>query len=101
MRRAARKDANHNSIGDHLRSLGWSVLDLSRVGDGCPDMAAGKPGLAVLVEIKDGSKCASDRQLTKDQKKFRAGWEGPYIVALSPLDAERQLEDLYVKSARS
>lgn len=100
MRRAARKDANHNSIGDHLRSLGWSVLDLSRLGGGVPDMVVGKPGIAVLVEAKDGSKPPSDRRLTPEEQKVRDRWEGPYVLALSPEDAEKQLEALYARSAR-
>lgn len=95
-RRAAKKDANHNSIGDHLRSLGWSVLDLSKAGDGIPDMAVGKPGYAALVECKDGSKPPSKQRLTEDQQRIVNEWEGPYVVALSPEDAERQLEGLYL-----
>lgn len=97
MRRAARKDANHNSIADHLRSLGWSVLDLSRLGDGAPDMAVGKPGFAAVIEVKDGSKSPSDRKLTEDEERFRAGWEGPYVLALSPEDAAIQLEVLRIQ----
>ena len=91
MRRAAKKDANHNSIGDYLRSLGWSVLDLSSAGNGIPDMAVGKPGFAALVEVKDGSKPPSARRLTPDEARVRANWEGPYVLATSGEDAAAQL----------
>ncbi len=89
MRRAARKDSNHNSIGDYLRSLGWSVLDLSRLGGGVPDMVVGKPGIAVLMEVKnlDGKGI----KLTPDEQQVRDRWEGPYLVVTSPQDAAEQL----------
>jgi hypothetical protein len=79
MRRAAKKDGNHNEIADHLRSLGWSVLDLSRVGDDCPDAAVGRPGFMALVEIK-----MPGEKLTPGQEAFRRErWDGPWI-ATSP-----------------
>lgn len=90
-RRAARRDANHKAVIGHLSSLGWSVLDLGSVGDGCPDAAVGMPGFAALVEIKDGDKPPSARKLTPAEREFAERWTGPYIVALSPDDAERQL----------
>lgn len=77
MRRAAKKDGNHNEIANHLRSLGWSVLDLSRLGDDCPDAAVGRPGFAALVEVK-----MPGEELTPGQWKFRRErWDGPYFVA--------------------
>jgi hypothetical protein len=91
VRRAARRDANHKSVGDHLRALGWSVLDLADAGDGVPDYAIGKPGIAVLVEVKDGSKPPSARKLTEKEQWVRDNWTGPYIVALSGEDAAAQL----------
>lgn len=87
---ARRKDNNHNEIGDHLRELGWSVLDLWRAGHGVPDLAVGRPGFACLVEIKQAGK-----KLTADEQAIRGRWEGPYIVATSPEDAERQLNELW------
>lgn len=91
MRRAARRDANHKDVGDYLRALGWSVLDLASLGNGCPDLAVGKPGFAALIEIKDGSKPPSARKLTEDEQRVRDNWQGPYVVALSGEDAAEQL----------
>jgi hypothetical protein len=99
--RARRKDANHNSVGDHLRSLGWSVLDLSSAGDGIPDMAVGRPGFAALVEVKDGSKPPSKRKLTPDEQRVKDNWEGPYVIALDPEDAAAKLQALYLRGGGS
>jgi hypothetical protein len=87
---ARRKDNCHNAIGDHLRSLGFSVLDLWRAAGGIPDLLVGKPSFACLVECKEPGK-----KLTPAEQVVRDRWEGPYIVATSPEDAEKQLTDLY------
>jgi hypothetical protein len=91
VRRAARRDANHQEVGDYLRDLGWSVLDLADCGDGVPDYAVAKDGFAALVEVKDGSKVPSARKLTEKEQKVKDGWQGPYIVALSGEDAAVKL----------
>ena len=91
VRRAARKDANHQSVSDYLSALGWSVLDLSRAGFGVPDLAVSKPGFCCLVEVKDGTKPPSERKLTPEQQEIRARWQGPYVIALSGEDAALQL----------
>lgn len=96
VRRAAKKDTTHNPIRDLLCENGWSVLDLSRAGDGIPDMAVGKPGFCALVEAKTGA-----ATLNEDQRKVKARFTGPMIVANSPEDALTQLESLYATSCRS
>jgi hypothetical protein len=88
MRRAAKKDANHNLIADHLRKLGWSVLDLSRLGGGCPDILVGRPSFAALVEIK-----SPGGKLTPEQLEVRKKWDGPYFVATDPAQIAA---DLYI-----
>jgi hypothetical protein len=60
MRRAAKVDANHADIVKALRAAGCGVLDLSKVGNGCPDLLV-HAGVTVLMEIKDGSKPPSAR----------------------------------------
>jgi hypothetical protein len=89
--RARRLDANHNEVGDYLRALGWSVLELARHGVSV-DMAVSKLNFAALVEVKDGSRPPSARQLTDEEKRLKANWQGPYIIALSPQDAADKLE---------
>ncbi len=73
MRRSARRDVNHKSIGDHLRALGWSVLDLADHGDGVPDYVVGKPSFACLVECKRPGVKA--RESLRRQNK-RSGTDG-------------------------
>lgn len=80
MRRAAKTDANHQEIVSAFRKLGCSVLPLHTVGGGCPDICVGKNRKSVLVEIKDGNKPPSARELTKDEQKFHAEWLGSLFV---------------------
>jgi hypothetical protein len=90
-RRAARRDANHTEVGDYLRDHGWSVLDLADLGDGCPDYAVSKGSFTALVEVKDGSKPPSARQLTPKEQQVKDGWQGAYVIALDPEDAIAKL----------
>ena len=87
MRRAARTDSNQRSIVSGLREQGMSVLDLSGVGKGCPDIAVGYAGSNWLFEIKDGSKPPSARRLTPAEKSFHNTWAGQVSVVTSLDDA--------------
>ncbi len=75
MRLRAKVDANHHAIVVALRRVGCRVLDLSRVGQGCPDLLVSLPKprdlpTLVLIEVKT----AKGRQ-TQDQVNFEAaGW---------------------------
>ena len=81
MRRASRTDDNHAAIRDGLRELpGISVADTSDVGNGYPDLTVGWMGVNYLLEIKDGNKSPSRRQLTPGQDGFHAGWAGQIDV---------------------
>ena len=81
MRTAARKDDNHNEVAAEFKRLGCSVLDMSRLGDGVPDLLVGYSGPCMLVEVKDGSKPPSKRTLTTDQVQFWLDWrENPRVV---------------------
>jgi hypothetical protein len=83
MRRAARTDANQQEIVKGLRQLGCTVLDLSAVGCGCPDILVGRAGHNWLFEIKDGSKPPSARKLTMPEQAFFAMWRGNVQVVKS------------------
>jgi hypothetical protein len=95
LRRAARIDANQPETIAHLRKLGWSVKPTHTVGDGFPDLVAGKPGFNCLVELKDGGKPPSERKLTEDQEDFAKEWTGPYVACLGPEDCAAKLEVEY------
>lgn len=92
MRRAAKVDANHAEIVRTLRSAGCGVLDLSAVGNGCPDLLVHAPTfpacrMPVLLEVKDGKKPPSARALTPAQERFHREWKGWVFVVTSPDEA--------------
>ena len=80
MRKYARQDANHKEVKAAFERAGCSVLDLSSLGRGVPDMVAALGGVAIFVEVKDGAKPPSARKLTPDEEKFRMNWRGGYRV---------------------
>jgi hypothetical protein len=99
--RAHRKDANHKDVGDFLRSLGWSVLDLAQYGVSVDYAVAYRwpvGAYAALVEVKDGSKPPSAHKLTKKEQDLRDNWEGDYHVVLSEADAETKLNAAMVRA---
>jgi hypothetical protein len=67
MRRAA-VDKNQPAIVAMLRQVGAHVQHLHAVGKGCPDLLVGFRGENWLLEIKDGDKPPSARELTQPQK---------------------------------
>lgn len=89
-RRAARVDSNHAEIVRSLRQAGCSVLDLSAVGNGCPDLLVSRPTwphALVLLEVKDGRKPPSARKLTDAQTEFWAQFRGPMHLVTCVADA--------------
>lgn len=87
MRLRGRVDGNQAEVLRALRAAGRSVLVLSRVGHGCPDLLVGWPGGNLLMEVKDGSKPPSKRRLTPDEAAFAASWRGPRVVVTSVAEA--------------
>jgi hypothetical protein len=53
-----------------------SVLNLSSVGRGCPDICVGYRGANFFFEIKNPKKPLADQGLTDDQKRFHLAWKG-------------------------
>jgi len=88
MRFRAKVDSNHHEIVAALRAAGRRVLDLSRVGSGCPDLLVCVGGKLLLMEVKTplGPKGgASKSKLTPDQEAFRHQW--PFVVVRSVAEA--------------
>lgn len=83
MRRASKVDGTHRMIVKAFRDLQYSVLDLSRVGAGCPDLLVstantrGQP-VTCLVECK-----MPKGKLNKRQLEFVSSWHGAIEVARS------------------
>ena len=69
---AKRTDSNHKEIMQAFRSVGATVLDLSRVGMGCPDLLISHQGSQALVEVK-----APGGKFTPQQKLFMTCWQAP------------------------
>lgn len=87
MRRAAKIDANQPEIVEALRAVGASVQPLHTVGGGVPDLLVGWRGANLLMEVKDGSKPPSARELTPPQQKWHQTWRGQRIVVTSKAEA--------------
>lgn len=74
-----RADKNQQKIIDELRELGVSVLVLSQVGGGCPDLLIGFRGKNYLIEVK-----TPVGKLRPKQTEFIFNWHGrPVLVARS------------------
>jgi hypothetical protein len=96
VRRAAKKDQNHNALADAFKSFGFTVADTSRLGDDFPDMVVGKMGFNILVEVKRDAKA----KLTDGQFQFFHHWKGWTEVVRSIDDVQKidrmvQQEKLY------
>lgn len=88
-RYARRKDENHNDITQAFCKLGYKVLDLSRLGSGCPDIIVGKGRQYAFVEIK-----VEKGKLRANQQEFREWWPGFVFTARSVddvLEIDRQI----------
>ena len=82
--RASRVDVNQAEIVTAFRSAGASVQQLHSVGRGCPDLLVGFGGRNLLIECKDGDKCASKRRLTPDQVEWHRTWRGRVAIVENP-----------------
>ena len=87
MRRAAKIDANQRLIVEALRKAGATVQSLAAVGHGVPDLLVGYRSKTALVEVKDGSKCPSARQLTADQQQWHQTWQGGTLAVVPDVEA--------------
>lgn len=83
MRRAAKIDRNQPEIVSALRKVGATVVTLAAVGKGVPDLLVGFRQSTYLLEVKDGQKPPSDRQLTPDQIDWHVAWTGGPCAVVS------------------
>lgn len=84
---AKRVDLNHADVVKTLRSLGAGVVDMSRVGQGFPDLLVHYKGQCVLVEVKSGE----TKKFTTAQLKFMENWQGPTVVRINDIDGAIRL----------
>ena len=83
---ARKVDANQAEIVDALRKAGASVLVLSRVGQGCADLAVGIRGENFFLEVK-----TEKGKLTPAEAEFMSNWRGRYAVVRTPEEALRAI----------
>ena len=89
-----RVDDNQREIVSTFRKLGMSVLILSDLGKGCPDLCLGLDGKCYLVEIKNGSHPPSKQKLTDAEQAFFDSWRGNVCVVNSVDNAIRFVENI-------
>ena len=82
-----RVDENQSQLVNTFIALGASVLNLSRVGQGCPDLLIGYKNKSVLVEIKKDAKAV----FTEPQIKFMQNWRGGTVSRIDSVDAAIRL----------
>jgi Holliday junction resolvase len=68
-------DGNQNEIVNILRACGYSVVSCASMGNGFPDLIAGKAGCNYLIEVK-----ARRGKLTKQQVVWHDDWRGQVVV---------------------
>ena len=80
--RAKRTDINQKDIVHALRTFGATVIDLSGVGKGCPDLLVGFKDITYLIEIKRDGKA----KFTPQQLQFNELWKGGIVARIETID---------------
>ena len=86
MRRRAKIDANQTQVVSALRAAGATVQSLAECGSGVPDLLCGFRQQTFLLEVKDGRRKLSERQLTSDQVKWHIEWRGGPCIVVNSVD---------------
>ena len=81
MRHKASLDANHTEIVAGLRHIGATVVDLAKVGKGCPDLLVGWRGKTYLMEIK-----TKTGHMRATIEQFFRSWTGGHIAVVRSFD---------------
>lgn len=82
-----RKDKNQNPIVEALEKCGASVIDLSSLGEGIPDLLVGFKGKSFLIEIKNPENSYGRGGLNARQRTWHANWKGQVAIARSIKEA--------------
>lgn len=81
MKLRARVDKNHKDIVECFRKIGCSVLSLSAVGKGCPDLLISYQKQCYLVEVK-----SEHGKLNTWQEEWGRRWGSPVYVVKTKED---------------
>jgi Holliday junction resolvase len=86
MRYRAKVDVNQAEIVAALRKVGRSVIHLSTLGKGIPDLLVSNGSEMWLVEVKNPDVKGYKNEYTEDQKDFYIKWKGKPIVTVYTVD---------------
>jgi hypothetical protein len=81
-RHVHKADFNQDGIIRALRKIGVSVVPLTKMGGGVPDLLCGYRGINWLLEVK-----GETGGLTEAQVKFHARWNGHVTVVRTAEEA--------------
>jgi len=82
-----RADNNQEEIVKGLRAIGASVVVLSQVGGGTPDLLVGFRGQNYLMEVKE-----KQGKLSPIQVEWHTFWNGQVAVVRNLAEAVRVME---------
>ncbi len=84
---AKRVDKNQKDIVEAFRKCGATVIDLSKVGKGIPDLLVGYNNKTALVEIKS----SETAKFTPHQEAFIREWNGGTLARIHDIDGVLRL----------
>lgn len=87
--RGTRKDNNHGEIVAALEKCGCSIIDLSKMGRGIPDLVAGFRGRWHVMEIKNPANAYGRKGFTPAQKKWADRQQAPVHIVRTVDEALR------------
>ena len=93
-RYARRKDDNQSEIVAHLRKLGATVQIVSHIAGLGFDIIVAYGDVVRFVEIKDGSKPPSERQLSDNEKAAEARWPSLYRIIIDEATATELFKEM-------
>lgn len=92
--RVRRVDDNQVEIVKALRKIGAEVTHLHTLGKGVSDLLVSFRQRWLVLEVKDGSKPPSKRELTPDEKEWIAKQHAPVFIVNSPIEAVTFLQGI-------
>lgn len=87
-------DANQAEIVKALRKLGAVVTPIHMVGNGVSDLLVSFRQRWLVLEVKDGAKPPSKRELTPDEERWIGEQRAPVFIVTSPLEAVNFLQEI-------
>ncbi len=84
--KAMRKDKLHAAVKNVFGQCGWAVLDLSKLGDGVPDLLCIRRSLAILIEVKTAGAFRPGSKTLERQQAFRATWTACPVLVIETLE---------------